>query len=163
MRKKKLELKRSVYGVGINDVRGLVKNDKRLYQLWSNMLWRCYCEKAIEKRPTYSECFVCDEWHLLSNFVRDIVRVEGYELWRKNKNYCLDKDIKIKGNKEYSKDTVMFVTKSESAIDANQRRNPDDTNWKDISEIGRIMSLSVRQRKLVNEYRNRRSGNVYRV
>ena len=57
------------------------KVDKRVYGLWYQMLRRCYDEeqqKRVQGR-TYKECFVCERWMVLSNFAKDIKRLEGYE------------------------------------------------------------------------------------
>ena len=79
---------------------------KKAYICWYNMMKRCYCDKYHEKKPTYKDCFVCNEWLYFSNF----------EKWF-NENYYelddekteLDKDILVKGNKEYSPKTAIFV------------------------------------------------------
>lgn len=93
--------RRGVYGVGINDYDG--STVKLLsYSKWNNMLMRCYDRNYHKKKPTYSDCFVCDEWLLFSNFKKwfDEHYIDGY---------VLDKDILIKGNKVYSPDTCCFV------------------------------------------------------
>lgn len=87
---------------------GLKKNMKmspsknKSYNVWRNMLLRCYNEENQNIHPTYSNCYVCNEWHNFSIF----------EEWY-NENYIdnfyLDKDILIKGNKEYSPETCCFV------------------------------------------------------
>lgn len=79
---------------------------KKSYNLWVNMLKRCYDIKAQEKQPTYIGCTVCDEWLIY----------EKFEIWY-NQNYYeigyedmqLDKDILVKGNKIYSPKTCVFV------------------------------------------------------
>lgn len=94
-----------VCGVGINDADFPVKINHthiRSYTTWVHMLRRCYSEKSLAKRPTYTNCSVCQEWLLFSNF----------EKWF-NTNYReglhLDKDILVEGNKVYSPDTCCFV------------------------------------------------------
>lgn len=42
----------------------------RVYQTWNNMLIRCYDEKYQEKRPTYKNCFVNEEWHNFQNLIQ---------------------------------------------------------------------------------------------
>lgn len=97
---------RLIYGVGINDLDSISVNRKPIsaYQCWMSMLQRCYDEKYQTKQPTYVGCTVSDEWLLLSNFKQfyDINYVEGFQI---------DKDILVRFNKIYSKDTCCFVPK----------------------------------------------------
>lgn len=74
----------------------------RSYIIWSRMLARCYDKKYQEKRPTYRECYVCEEWHYFVNFQQwfNDNYVEGWQI---------DKDILIKENKVYSPYTCVFV------------------------------------------------------
>jgi hypothetical protein len=98
---------KSVIGNGINDYSGQVVFNGvsiKSYLAWINMLKRCYYEKLHKKRQTYSDCRVCDEWLLFSNFKKwfDDNCQEGY---------ALDKDILQQGNKIYSPETCCFVPK----------------------------------------------------
>jgi len=113
-----------VYGVGVNDadyaVTGYVMRDGRrkqtlcpIYAKWKDMLKRCYCEKAIKRRPTYTECYVCDSWLYFSNF-RDWVISQKDKDWKEKH---LDKDILYAGNKEYSPETCVFVSFSLNMLD----------------------------------------------
>ena len=117
MRKKK----KLVCGVGINDAdyvvgtREVVKCEgvegKRqqlricpFYRRWADMLKRCYSRKYHESCPTYSDCYVCEEWLTFSNF----------KAWMEKQDWegkQLDKDILNPGNKEYSPETCIFVDK----------------------------------------------------
>lgn len=80
----------------------------KCFNHWRNMLQRCYDVNFHKKQPTYQDCIVCEQWHNFQNFAK----------WY-DKNYymisdeimCLDKDILIKGNKIYSPETCIFVTK----------------------------------------------------
>lgn len=98
-----------VHAVGINDLDepiSYAKNGKRkmykFYSVWYDMLTRCYCPKYQERQPTYKGVTVCEDWHKLSVFKKWFNEnyVEGY---------CLDKDLKVKGNKIYSAETCVFV------------------------------------------------------
>lgn len=93
---------------------------RRIYDLWANMLKRCYGNY----RGKYTGCNVDPRWHSFTNFLNTINNVEGYEMWEKhpNEKICLDKDIKVKGNKTYSVDTCMFVTNNENVRDSLYRR-----------------------------------------
>lgn len=73
------------------------------YFAWHNMISRCYSDDIQNKRPTYRDCFVCEEWKCFSNF-REWFDNQVYFLgWK------LDKDILVKGNKIYAPNTACFV------------------------------------------------------
>jgi len=97
-----------VYGVGVNDWVGNVNVGGKLimeYQLWKNMLKRCFDEKYKQKYPTYQGVTCSKDWLSMTKFIEDVSKMKGYGLigWQ------LDKDILQKGNKLYSKDTCCFV------------------------------------------------------
>ena len=107
---------KTVYGKGINDMEygwiGKSELNKRLYKLWHGIIQRVYSEKWHIQNPSYKNCTLQEEWHLLSNFVDDVVKIDNYELWLNNpgKYISLDKDIKEPGNRCYCVDKCMFVT-----------------------------------------------------
>lgn len=96
---------KSVYGVGYVG-EGIYKprENKKSYNAWTNVLERCYSDKLKDKRKTYMECNLSDEWHNYQNFAK------WYEenLWDTNICTDVDKDILIKGNKLYSPDTCVL-------------------------------------------------------
>lgn len=77
------------YG-GYND---LPACDKRVYNLWFQMLRRCYdtSQHGRDRGKTYADCVVCERWMRLSCFAKDIQKLKGYEEWRTKTGYCLDK------------------------------------------------------------------------
>jgi len=109
-----------VFGVGINDADYVVEKYKTIevngkqkrnlvwecpyYRAWRNMLQRCYSSKFQESWPTYKGCSVSDEWLRFSNFKRwmECQDFEGMQL---------DKDLLFGGNKIYSAETCVFVTR----------------------------------------------------
>jgi len=94
---------KSVYGVGYLGVgKYNCTNYLKIYATWNNMLERCYESKYHEKRPTYIDCTVDEEWHNFQNFAK------WYEENHKE-NYALDKDILFRRNKVYSPKTCCFV------------------------------------------------------
>jgi hypothetical protein len=103
--------KKLVYGVGINDALYMTQtmnNNKRkicpYYRYWIDMMARCYSSRFLSRRPTYKNSSVCDEWLVFSSFKKWMTsqKWEGMQL---------DKDIKIIGNKTYSPDTCLFVSR----------------------------------------------------
>ena len=117
---RKLGTQKLVFGVGINDanyavhkwetieVNG-VRKQKRVwmcpyYIAWTHMLERCYSTKLQEKHPTYKGCSVSEEWLTFSVF----------KMWMESQDWegvQLDKDILFEGNKVYSKETCVFVSR----------------------------------------------------
>lgn len=108
-------MKPTVHGVGINDagykVSKSLKSAPRgakewlcpFYSTWCSMLNRCYSKKYQEKKPTYAECSVCEEWLTFSNFKRWMERQD----WQ---GMHLDKDVLNPGNKIYSPENCLFLT-----------------------------------------------------
>lgn len=111
----------SVCGVGINDADYVVKkwetignvDGKRkrkliwfcpFYRTWNSMLERCYSTKYQDKKPTYKGCSVSDEWLTFSNF-RGWMEKQDWE------GMQLDKDLLFEGNKVYSSETCVFVSR----------------------------------------------------
>lgn len=98
----------SVCGVGYAGV-GKYSNklNKDAYITWRNMMGRCYSEKVQQKQPTYIGCTVCDEWHDFQSFADWYYKnhpMNGNEMQ-------LDKDLKINGNKVYSPNACLFVSR----------------------------------------------------
>lgn len=101
-----------VCGVGINDAQYYVtKHDstgKKIvwacpyYEKWRAMIKRCYMISYHIRNPTYKGCSVCEEWLTFSNFKAwmELQQWEGNEL---------DKDLLVKGNKQYSPSTCLFI------------------------------------------------------
>lgn len=101
----RLGSKKKVYGVGINDYSGLIREKRKFlpsYKYWASMIMRCYSQSMHRKRPRYKDCTVCEDWLYFSNFKKwfDENYIEGNQL---------DKDILVKGNKVYSPETCCFV------------------------------------------------------
>ena len=120
---------KSIYGVaclGEGDFKTKVNGrPTREYNLWKDMLQRCYSNKYHEKHETYINVTVCDRWLVYANFLQDLPLIENYELWLNSEEMIsLDKDLKQQGieNKVYSLQTVKFVTQSENVREVHERR-----------------------------------------
>lgn len=117
-----------VYEHGINDMScEWMKQNKKIYILWRNMIKRVYDEKTYETHPKYINCTICLEWHWLSKFAEDIMKIENYEKWINNdRKYHLDKDIRSNGkNKEYCLENCIFALYDENIKQAVKTRNND--------------------------------------
>ena len=91
------------------------KTHPLLYRKWSDMLMRCYSEKYLSKYPTYKGCTVCESWLDFQVFAK----------WAEANwvdDFDLDKDILVSGNKEYSPDKCMFVSREDNMKKANESK-----------------------------------------
>lgn len=100
-----------IYGIGKNDFGKYVASTggkhTREYSLWKNMLRRCYNSTEQMKRPTYIGCSVSDNFKYFQFFAEWCNSQIGFS----NKDWELDKDILLRGNKVYSEETCCFVPK----------------------------------------------------
>jgi hypothetical protein len=107
-----------VFGVGINDADYVTQRFEKLkdgrnkkiwtcpfYQKWLSMLTRAYYEKEKQRHPTYRNCTTCEDWLYFSKF-RSWMETQDWE------DKQLDKDILFPGNKHYSPETCVFVSKT---------------------------------------------------
>ena len=104
--------RKRVYGVGINDWHTAISNGggKHIpeYKMWSRMLERSLSEKWKACHPTYKDVSVDPRWYSMSTFISDVSTLIGYEE-AINGSWHLDKDLLVKGNRTYSKDTCCFI------------------------------------------------------
>tara|TARA_R100000406_G_scaffold15784_1_gene9820 strand:- start:103 stop:717 length:615 start_codon:yes stop_codon:yes gene_type:complete len=117
-----------VHGVGINDLRddpsyitikkigGKTVWECPFYKKWASLLRRCYNERCLQRRPQYRDCSVCEEWKTFSNFMA----------WMKTQSWEgkeIDKDILVPGNKVYSPETCVFVSRNVNVLLCNSLEN----------------------------------------
>ena len=101
---------RSVYGVGyVGEGNHIIIQNKKVslsYEVWSEMLARCYLEERKHLHPAYFGIVtVCDEWQCYHRFA-DWYEEHTYEC---DGRLHLDKDILYPGNKEYSPEKCLLV------------------------------------------------------
>lgn len=135
----------SVYEVGYLgvDEHGNRQNTSKFrkeYEMWHSMMDRCYGDK--EHHKSYKNVTVCKEWHSFSQFLKDMPKIKGYELWKNNTGgISLNKDIYYAelgietDCKEYSLETTRFITNSENSREMAKRMR--DTKQRD--ERGRYV------------------------
>ncbi len=100
-----------LYNVGINDADYIVKptiEGKKgwcpIHFKWHGMLQRCYDANYHARQPTYIHASVCDEWKYFSVFKKWMDN-------QPNNHLELDKDLLVKGNKNYNPKCCLFVSK----------------------------------------------------
>ena len=76
------------------------------YNIYHDMLRKCYDPKYYEKEPTYKGCAV-EDYLLNFQHMGEWVEENYYEV--PGERMHLDKDILCKGNKVYSRETCIFV------------------------------------------------------
>ena len=98
----------SVYGIGVVGTKYQISEggrDTKDYALWNNMLQRCYSDAYKKKRPTYEGCEVSENFKYYEYFYEWCHKQIGFS----NKNWHLDKDLLVKGNKVYSESACVFI------------------------------------------------------
>ena len=98
----------SVYGLGIVGTKYQIRVNGTLtkeYELWREMLKRCYSDTYQKKYPTYEGCKVSDNFLHYEYFYEWCHKQVGFN----NEGWHLDKDLLIKGNKVYSEDSCVFI------------------------------------------------------
>lgn len=116
---------RLVCGVGVNDApykvvtfTDGVRAVCPFYKVWSAMLRRVY-NPSPEMVNSYLDATVCSEWLFFSNFKR----------WMETQDWegkQLDKDLLHPGNKEYSPQSCVFITKELNTFITGPRRSTPD-------------------------------------
>ena len=98
----------SVYGIGVVGTKYPISvNGRNIkeYDLWCNMLKRCYSDTLKKKYPTYEGCKCSENFKSYEYFYEWCNKQIGFG----NKDWHLDKDLLIKGNKVYSENTCIFI------------------------------------------------------
>ena len=116
----------SIYGIGYlgtGDYKAKInKKLTKEYNIWLQMLGRCYDKKCQEKNPTYKGVVVCEEWLNFQNFAKwyDNSYPKAYGV-----KFELDKDLLQENvdNKIYSPDTCTFLPKNINVFLSNKHSN----------------------------------------
>lgn len=99
----------NIYGVGFYGVGPEITHtsgrNNPLVSVWSLMLKRCYANDRKLSTISYIGCTVAREWHNFQKFASWARQQVGFDLETRN----LDKDILVKGNREYGPSNCCFV------------------------------------------------------
>jgi hypothetical protein len=96
------DMKKVLFGCAFCDSKTSIRK-KKSYQVWRDVLDRCFNVAFQEKEPTYKGCSICNEWLVFSAFEEWFNNhyVEGFEI---------DKDLLSGvGCKLYSPETCVFL------------------------------------------------------
>lgn len=102
----------NVCGIGITGTKyptTIGKDHTREYQIWSNMIKRCYDEKNRNKNPTYKDVECDPRWFYYETFYEWIHSQSNYEVIKNDPTFAIDKDILEKGNKLYTPEKCCLV------------------------------------------------------
>lgn len=84
--------------------------DRRIYNLWDNMISRCYNQNHPQYK-FYGGCgvTVSTKWQNFATFEHSVKNIPGFYSWCRDKNFELDKD--YYGANQYSESTTIFIHK----------------------------------------------------
>lgn len=101
----------SVCGIGVPGFKDASKHE--LYYRWANMIGRCYNEKHRGYKSYGAKgCYVEDYLLNFKNYIEFVEGLENFNLLKGNpEKYHIDKDMKCKSDKCYSRDTLSIITK----------------------------------------------------
>lgn len=77
----------------------------REYQVWKDMLRRCYSLSVQVKQPAYVGCTVEPQLQDFQVFAGWANEQKGFHV----EGYQLDKDLLVPGNREYRRDRLVFI------------------------------------------------------
>ncbi len=102
----------SVYGVGVLGTKYQAKvngRNTKEYELWRDMLRRCYSDSLKKRYPTYIDCEVSDNFKSYEYFYEWCHNQVGFGNDGNGNPFHLDKDLLTKGNKVYSEYSCVFI------------------------------------------------------
>lgn len=103
------------FGFGTNN--SIKESKDPANKKWREMIRRCYDQKYLDEKSSYSKCSVCEEWRDYEKFKEWFYDPgNGYK-----DGYHLDKDILVKGNHVYSPETCCFVPQEINTLIINRR------------------------------------------
>lgn len=77
------------------------------YVIWKGVLERCFDKRFHKKQPTYAGCTISENFKHYERFYEWCANQKGSD----REDFFLDKDLLVKGNKEYSENVCVFVSK----------------------------------------------------
>jgi len=143
----------------IGNLEGLDDNTIEILKpVWQSMISKCYGDSD-------SDIFVCDEWLIFENFVKDFQKIHNWELKLIfPEEYFLDKDW-VNSN-YYSKETVRWSTKKELSINskstntfiATNKENNEKEYFKSANSFVEKYNLS---KEFCNQIGSYKEGDIF--
>lgn len=116
----------------IFDLPHLYKHHKKEYDLWRGLFKKKYDVGWLSRNPTYVGTDFDESWKRFSTFLSDIQSMVGYDEFLKG-GWQFDKDILVKGNQVYSKNTCCFVPNTINKLLTSRKRfrgkHPIGVTW----------------------------------
>lgn len=107
------------FGEGIHTARVGGKMSK-CYNMWVNMLSRCYNEVNPKRQNSYKGVTVCEEWHNFQVFAEWFYKNYNHKIMEK---WALDKDLLCFSCRKYSNTTCLLLPSEINSIFQNQLLN----------------------------------------
>lgn len=113
----------SLFGVGFMGIGPHSYADNyREYEIWRQMLKRCYCPVWKSKNPTYAEVTCNPQWHNFQEFAEWCQWQKGFE----ENGWHLDKDCLSFGeSKEYGPESCAFIPVSLNSFETFRSKDGD--------------------------------------
>lgn len=126
------------------------------YVTWHNILVRCYDEKIKKNHQTYIKAKCCKDWLCFENFYEWLHRQPNFDKWLNGNSWAIDKDILVKGNKEYSPNTCCLVPQNINSLftkrDLSRGQYPVGVYKKDNKFISQCQNPFDRTQKNLGYY-----------
>ena len=120
----------TVYGIGVlgDEIAKVNGKHTKEYKRWKGMLQRCYGESCHKLQPTYKDCSVSENFKFFSYFKEwSNKQIGANALDDKGNPFALDKDILIKGNKQYGEDVCVFIPRELNNLVTNCSKSRGDS------------------------------------
>lgn len=95
----------SLFGITLKTFPNAWLNHNKEYRLWIAMHERCYSEKLHKVKPCYEGCTTSENFKDFLFFLNWKTKQVGHD----REGWHLDKDLIIRGNREYSEHSCCFV------------------------------------------------------
>ena len=146
----------SVCGVGVTGTKYQAKINgviTKEYELWKNVLQRCYSDSFKKRQPTYEGCEASENFKSFEYFYEWCHSQIGFDVKGDGNLFQLDKDLLIKGNKVYSESTCVFIPSEINLLlvkrKASRGKHPVGVYW---CNTKKVFVAQVRKNKGKSEH-----------
>lgn len=161
----------TVFGVGIIGTKYPVSFNcvhTKEYTVWKSLLKRCYDQKTKERQPSYKDVSICEEWLLFENFCDWLHSQSNFDKWLNGSRWALDKDILIKGNKEYNPNTCCLIPQNVNCLflkrEALRGKYPIGVHYRNDGFLACCNNPIINKREELGSYSTpERAFNAYKI